>query len=127
MKKIKVIIIEDDKFLNKLYVNKLQANNFDASGTLTAQEGLHRINSAKPDLILLDLILPCKNGFEVLKEIKLNPKTKDIPVIILSNLCQELDIKKTLELGAIAYFVKTDFSINELPKLIEDALNKSKK
>lgn len=77
--------------------------------------------------MILDLILPGKNGFEVLSEIKLNPKTKNIPVIILNNLGQESDIKKGLELGAAAYFIKADLSVNQLPELVEEVLVKSNK
>jgi len=127
MKKSKVLIIEDDRFLLKLYADKLQREGFEVLSSLTGEEGLNKVSVEKPDLIILDLILPGKNGFEVLSELKLNPGTKDIPVIILTNLGQEADIKKGLELGADTYLVKTDFSLSQLPEVVKGVLVKVKK
>lgn len=127
MNKAKILIIEDDKFLLKLYSDKLAREGFEISGAITGEEGLNKVFLQKPDLVVLDLILPGKNGFEVLKEIKLNPETKDIPIIILTNLGQESDIKEGLALGAAAYLVKTDFLVNQLPQLVKEHLVKSKK
>jgi len=126
MKK-KILIIEDDKFLLKLYGDKLQREGFEVLTSLTGEEGLNKIAADKPDLVVLDLILPGKNGFEVLSEIKLNKKTEDIPVIILTNLGQESDMKRGLELGAATYLIKTDFSINQLPWKVREHLLKAKK
>ncbi|MFH1522571.1 MAG: response regulator [Patescibacteria group bacterium] len=127
MKKTKIVIIEDDKFLLKLYSNKLKSNGFEVLGAINSQEGLNKVITEKPNLILLDLVLPGKSGFEVLAEIKQNPDTKKIPVIILSNLGQESDIERGTELGAVAYFVKADLSVNHLPELIKKILGKSNK
>ena len=127
MKKSKVLIIEDDRFLLKLYADKLGREGFEVLSSLTGEEGLNKVSVEKPDLIILDLILPGKNGFEVLSELKLNPGTKDIPVIILTNLGQEADIKKGLELGADTYLVKTDFSLSQLPEVVKGVLVKVKK
>lgn len=123
----KILIIEDDKFLLKLYSDKLQREGFKVFESLTGEEGLNKVLAEKPDLVILDLILPGKNGFEVLSEMKLNPETKEIPVIILSNLGQETDIKRGLEMGAAAYLVKTDFSVNQLPEIVRENLIKAKK
>lgn len=125
--KNKILIIEDDKFLIKLYSDKLRRERFEVLESLTGEEGLNKVFIEKPDLVILDLILPGKNGFEVLSEMKLNPKTKNIPVIILTNLGQESDIKRGLELGAVAYLVKTEFSMNQLPELVKEYLVKAKK
>jgi len=127
MNKKKVIVIEDDKFLLKLYCNKLKNNGFEAIGALTSDEGINRIIAENPDLIILDLVLPGKSGFEVLAEIKLNPKIKKIPIIILSNLSQDSDIKEAMELGANEYIVKTEVSVNLLPEIAKEILVKSKK
>ncbi len=123
----KILIIEDDKFLLKLYSDKLRGEGFEVSGSLTGQEGLNKISAEKPDLLILDLVLPGKNGFEVLSEIKLNPKTKGIPVIVITNLGQESDIKRGLELGAAAYLVKSEFSMNSLSRTVKEHLVKTKK
>ena len=126
-KKKKILIIEDDKFLLKLYSDKLRRAGFEVFESLTGEEGLNKISTEKPDMIILDLILPKKSGFEILSELKINSKTKNIPVIILTNLEQKSDIKRGLEIGAVAYFVKTDFSMNQLPQLVKENLIKSKK
>lgn len=126
-KQTKVLIIEDDKFLIKLYSDKLQREGFEVSQSLTGEEGFIKILTEKPDLVILDLILPGKNGFEVLSEVKLNSKTKSIPVIVLTNLGQESDIKKGLELGAVDYLVKTELSVNKLAELVKEHLVKARK
>ena len=77
--------------------------------------------------MILDLVLSQKNGFEILSEIKMNSQTKNIPVIILTNLGQKPDIEKGLSLGAAAYLIKTDFSINQLPEIVKEHLVKSKR
>lgn len=124
MKKEKILIIEDDKFLLKLYSGKLRKEGFEVFESLTGKEGFNKIAVDKPDLIILDLILPGKDGFEVLGEIKSNREIKNIPVIIISNLGQESDIKRAMEMGAAAYFIKTDFSMNQLPELVKEQLVK---
>lgn len=113
-KQYKVLLIEDDLSLLKIYSNKLKANNFVVSVATTGEEGLHKAETEKPDVVLLDLILPEKDGFIVLEEIKKNPETKKIPVIILSNLGQTADIEKGKELGAVDYLVKADVSLIDL-------------
>jgi len=118
----KILIIEDDKFLNKLYGDKLLREGFLVSSAVSGEEGLQRVKAEKPDLVILDLILPQKNGFDVLSELKLNPETKNIPVIILTNLGQESDQKLGLELGAVEYLVKTDFSIMKLGEIVRKYL-----
>ena len=116
-----ILIVEDDKFLLKLLETKLQKEGF---SILTAENGIQALEvlktGSRPNLILLDLILPEKNGFEVLAEIKANPETHDIPVLIISNLGQDTDISRGKELGAIEYFVKSDISVNGLVKHIRD-------
>lgn len=123
----KILIIEDDKFLIKLYSDKLRREGFQVFEALSSKEGLSKLFLEKPDLVILDLVLPRKSGFEVLSEMKLNPKTKNIPVIILTNLGQESDIKRGLGLGAATYLIKTEFSINQLPELVKEHLVKAKR
>lgn len=120
--KKKVLIIEDDKFLIKLYSDKLTREGFEVSMAISGEEGLNKVAVEKPDMVLLDIILPQKNGFEILSEMKLNPKTKNIPVVLLTNLGQEADIKKGLELGAVNYVVKTDFSITTLAQIVRESI-----
>lgn len=125
--KLKVLLIEDDKFLIKLYSDKLIREGFDVSMAVSGEEGLGKVASLKPDLVLLDVILPQKNGFDILSAIKLNPDTKHIPVVMLTNLGQDSDIKTGLDLGASDYLVKTDFSITKLPEIVRKHIAASKK
>ena len=110
----KILLVEDDLSLLKIYSNKLKISGFDVSVAITGDEALRKVKTELPDLVLLDLILPGKDGFMVLEEIKSDPKTKKIPVVILSNLGQESDIKRGKELGAIDYLVKSDIGLMDL-------------
>jgi len=127
MEKAKILIIEDDRFLIKLYANKLRREGFEIMEAISGEEGLNKALRERPDLVILDLVLSQKNGFEILSEIKMNSQTKNIPVIILTNLGQKPDIEKGLSLGAAAYLIKTDFSINQLPEIVKEHLVKSKR
>jgi len=120
--KKKILVIEDDKFLRELIVRKLQKEGLDVSEAVDGEEGIKKVNEIKPDLILLDLILPTVDGFEVLKRIKSNPEVAEIPVIILSNLGQQEDIEKGLRLGAVDYLVKALFTPGEIIEKIKKYL-----
>ncbi|MFA6295970.1 MAG: response regulator [Patescibacteria group bacterium] len=124
MEKSKILIVEDDQFLVKIYQTKLESEGFDIELALDGEEGIKKAAKFMPELILLDLILPKMNGFEVLKKLKSEEKTKNIPVIILSNLGQESDVKQGKELGAADYLVKSDHSINEIIDKIKKELEK---
>lgn len=117
-------MIEDDRFLRKVYRDKLEKEGFEFSEATTGEEGLNKAISEKPDLVLLDLILPRKSGFDVLIEMKKNPETEEIPIVILSNLGQESDIKKGLSLGASDYLVKTETSLSEVVEKIKEQVFK---
>ena len=123
----KILMIEDDRFLRKIYRDKLTRAGFDFIEATNGEEGLNKVISESPDLVLLDLILPRKNGFDVLIEMKRNKNTKNIPVIILSNLGQESDIKRGLGLGAQNYLVKTDISLFEVVEKIKEQIIKKEK
>ena len=123
--KPKILIIEDDQRINKVYMAKLSVEGITVMTALDGIEGLRKIYSEKPDLILLDLMLPRKSGFDILKDIKADPKVKDIPVIILSNLAQEKEIEEGLALGAVDYLVKTDYSIQQVMEKIKKAFERS--
>ncbi len=110
----KVLLAEDDLALLKIYSNKLRLGGFDVSPATTGDEALRKAQTDLPGIILLDLILPGQDGFMVLESLKRNSKTKNIPVIILSNLGQETDIERGRRLGAVDYLVKSDVSLNEL-------------
>jgi len=110
----KLLIIEDDEFLVKIYESKFKAAGFQVESALGGEEGVVMARSIKPDLILLDLIMPNKNGFQVLEELQADPEFKKIPVVVLSNLGQEADIKRALEGGAVDYIVKADVTLQDI-------------
>ena len=110
----KILIIEDDKFLRELIDRKLVKEGYETSEAIDGEEGIKKIKSEKPDLILLDLILPGIDGFEVLSKMKDDPFLSQIPVIILSNLGQKEDVEKGLKLGAIDYLIKAHFTPGEI-------------
>ena len=110
----KVLIIEDDKFLRELLQVKLKKENFSVFVAVNGEEGIKKAQEEQPDLILLDLILPNIDGFEVLKRIRDNPAIAAIKVIVLSNLGQKEDVERALNLGAVDYLVKAHFTLDEI-------------
>lgn len=119
-----ILIIEDDKFLRELMSKKLISEGFKIDEAIDGEEGLKKLQEIKPDLILLDLILPGLDGFEVLQRIKDDPGTASIPVLILSNLGQKDEIEKGLSLGAIDFLVKAHFTPEEIVQKIKQILEK---
>ncbi len=119
----KILLVEDDKFLLKFFAARLKEEDFEVILAEDGEEAVRKVKEEKPDLILLDLILPKKDGFAVLKEIKSDEKTKNIPVFVLSNLGQESDREKAKELGAVDYLVKVNFDLKEIIKKIKNYFN----
>ena len=117
---MKILLVEDDKFLRTVLEKRLSSEGFEVLTAIDGDEALEKIITEKPDLILLDIILPKKGGFIVLENIKKDPELKQVPVLIISNLGQEEDIKKGLSLGAIEYFVKAKVSIDDIIKKIKE-------
>lgn len=120
----KILIIEDDKFLRELISRKVFDEKFETEGAVDGEEGLRKIKESKPDLVLLDLILPGIDGFEVLARIKEDMSLASIPVIILSNLGQREDIERGLRLGAVDFMVKAHFTPSEIVEKIRKILKK---
>ncbi|MBI4129029.1 MAG: response regulator [Parcubacteria group bacterium] len=116
----KILLIEDDRFLRKVYSNKLRTEGYDVIEAVNGEEGLHKIEKERPDLVVLDLILPRKNGFDVLSDMFAQHATRNIPVIILSNLGQKEDIERGLGLGAADYLIKTDMRLSDIVQKIKD-------
>ncbi len=118
----KVLVVEDDKFLLAAYSAKLKNSGFETILAVDGEEAMTKVQAEKPDIILLDLVLPKKDGFDVLFDIKQNPDTKSIPVIILSNLGQEEDVAKGKKLGATHYLVKSNIAIKDVVAKIKEVL-----
>ncbi len=125
-KKTKVLIIEDDSYIMDMYKIKFEASNFEVISASDGIMGLKVLEKKKPDIILLDIIMPKMDGFSVLKEIKGNPALAEIPVILLTNLGQRENIEKGFDLGATGYIIKAHFTPSEIVKKIRDTLEKPK-
>ncbi len=109
-----ILLVEDDSFLAGMYVTKLELEGY---RVVLASDGEQAVAMAKrevPQLMLLDIVLPKKSGFEVLKEVKADATTKNIPVILLTNLGQKEDVQKGLQLGAMDYLIKAHFMPSEV-------------
>lgn len=118
----KVLLVEDDIFLSSLLKNRLLKEGLEVSLAQDGEEAIKLLKDEKPNLILLDLILPKKSGFEVMEEIRSDPslQIKETPIVIISNLGQEIDIKKGEELGALEYFIKAKTSLDDLVRKIKE-------
>jgi len=113
-KHFKLLVVEDEKFLRELMVQKLLKEGFIVDFAIDGIEALKKVEEFMPDMVFLDLILPGMHGFDVLSQIKSNPKTAKIEVVILSNLGQREDIERGKALGAIDYMVKAHFTPDEI-------------
>lgn len=121
--KKKILLIEDDVFLAEVLIHKLNSSGFDVLVSGNGKEGYEQIKSQKPDLILLDIILPEMNGYQIL-EAKLNdPTIKDIPVIIVSNSGQPVEIKRAMSLGVKSYLIKADIDPDEAVNKVKEILS----
>lgn len=116
---MKILIAEDDGFYQKFYTNKLQEKGFETVLAVDGEDAILKILDSKPDLILLDIIMPKKDGFEVLAAMRGNPITQNIPVIVFSSLGQEDDVKKAKSLGATDYINKSFYDFDLLLSKIQ--------
>lgn len=116
----KLLIVEDDRFLARSYEIAFGDSDFELTTLFDGGSVLKVVKKLQPDIILLDILLPQKNGFEILKELKADPSTKKIPVVIASNLGQPEEVTKGKNLGAIAYIVKSETSIADVIKVVKN-------
>jgi len=117
-----LLIVEDDLVLQSTLHDFLVAENFEVLLADDGESGIEKAFSEKPDLILLDIVLPKKNGYEVLRAVKENEETNRIPIILLTNLGSLADVEKALELGATTYLVKADYKLDEITQKIKEIL-----
>ena len=110
----RILLIEDDPFLSSLLKNRFIKEGYDVDLAQSGDAGIKALKESAHDLILLDLILPGKSGFEVMEEINGDPLAPKIPILIISNLGQDSDMEKGKELGAVGYLVKARTSIDSL-------------
>lgn len=120
----KVLIIEDDPFLSEMYATKLAQENFEVELASDGKEALKKVAETKPDLVLLDIVLPKMDGFEVLQKIKKDPALRQVKVIALTNLGQKEEVDKGFAFGADDYIIKAHFTPSEVVNKVKQILNK---
>ena len=123
-KDITIMWVEDDMLLSDMISKKCSINKCELLHAVDANQAFDLLSKNHPDVIILDILLPGKNGFEILDEIKKNEKTKDIPVVILSNFGQKEEIEKGLSLGAEKYLVKATLTLDEILAQVNEVLVK---
>jgi len=109
-----ILIVEDEEFLIRALKDNLELEGYTVDVAMNGEEAIKQIQKSQPKLILLDILMPKQDGFYVLEQVKKNPQWKLIPIIVLSNLGGDDDIKKALEMGADDYFVKSQHPIEEV-------------
>lgn len=121
----KILLIEDDSFLADIYLTKFKEAGFEIKIARDGENGIIKTKEEKPDLILLDIVLPRRDGLEVLRDLKQEKSTKKIPVVVFSNLGQKQDIEKALQRGAVDYIVKSQYTpaevVSKVKKILEHA------
>lgn len=120
----KILVVEDDNFLINAYRLKFENSNFEVRIAEDGEKAMESLKNFTPDIILLDLIMPVMDGFAVLSALKADPKYKLIPVIVTSNLSQNEDIAKAVDMGADGYIIKSDTTIKAIVDKILSLLNK---
>ncbi len=118
----KILIIEDDAALSGALAGRLGEEGFEVSLAPDGESGLKTLETSKPDLVLLDLILPRKTGFEVLAELNQRKETRTLAVLVLTNLESPFDIDRALKFGIKGYLIKANYSLDEVVKKIEQIL-----
>jgi DNA-binding response OmpR family regulator len=118
----KILIIEDDRYISKMYQLKLSLDGFDVQVADNGRIGVDKVKEFKPDIILTDILMPEMDGFDVIKTVKADDDTKTIPILIMSNLGQEDHIQKGLELGALGYIVKSQYTPSKVVDKIKEIL-----
>lgn len=119
-----ILIIEDDDFFRGLIAKKLLFEEFDVHTAATGQEGIAKIKEVKPDLVLLDMLLPSMDGFEVLQKVKEDSEIATTPIIIASNLGEQEDIDRALKLGAVDYLIKSQYTPEMIIEKVKKLLKK---
>lgn len=117
-----ILIVEDDEFISDVYMRKLAMEGFEVSLARDGEEALRAIRDRKPDVLLLDIMIPLKDGFQVLSELRADAGLSDIRVVVMSNLSQGKDIAHAKELGALDYIVKSNISLPDMVQRIRKAL-----
>ena len=121
----KVLIIEDEDVLRNILAKKLEKEGYEVVVAADGEKGMESVRNENPDIVLLDILLPKKNGYQILEEMHDDVDLKKIPVLIISNSGQPVEVKRLLELGACDYLVKADFEPKEVIDKMRICLNKN--
>lgn len=119
----RVLIVEDDSYISDMYRIKLESECFEVEVSADGQAGLDSMVANRPDLVLLDVVMPKMDGFAVLQKIRKNPDFKDMPIVMLTNLGQKESVEKGLLMGANGYIIKAHFTPSEVVEKIKEFLN----
>lgn len=118
----KILIVEDDPFLLKMYIKKLQVEGFEVETAKDGEDGLAKIKSFLPDLVLMDIMLPKLSGLEAIEKAKADPLIKNIPILVLSNLSASADTETAVKKGAVGYLIKSDYTPSQVIDKIKQFL-----
>jgi two-component system alkaline phosphatase synthesis response regulator PhoP len=118
----KILLVEDEELIYSLLERKLKQEGYDVVVAKDGEEGLEKMKAEKPDLILLDIVMPKKSGFEVMEEMKGDPNLKDIPVVVISNSGQPVELDRAKELGAKDWLIKTEFDPQEVLRKVREQI-----
>ena len=118
----KILLAEDDPFVSDIYTTKLKEEGFEVEVAADGQDCLDKLEEKKPDLLLLDIVLPKIDGWEILKKIKDNENLKDLKVVILSNISQKEDVEKGMKFRVMEYFIKAHYTPTEICEKIKKIL-----
>lgn len=121
--KIHVLLVEDDVFLSSIYQKKFEMEGYKVSLADNGEKALVEVKKKKPDIVMLDILLPKLDGFAVLEKLKADSEVKNIPVILLTNLGQKDDVEKGLQMGAADYLIKAHFKPSEVVDKIKQVLH----
>ena len=118
----KILIVEDDPLISRLYQKAFSFEGLEVDLAVDGEEGLAKVKSGKPTMVLLDVMMPKMNGLELLDKLKADPETKSIPVVMLTNLAGKQDAETALAKGAVKYIVKSEYSPKEIVTMVREVL-----
>lgn len=122
----KILIVEDDSFLNKMYAKKFEVEGYEVQTAADGLEGLEKMRSFHPDMVLMDVMMPRLDGLSALAQAKADPGIKDIPIVILTNLSTEHDSQDAVNKGAVAHIVKSNITPSQLVDRVIELLSPDK-
>lgn len=124
-KDIKILVVDDDPFILDMYVMKFKEQGFQIETATDGKAALEKITAAKPDIVLLDVVMPKMDGFDVIKKIKENGMLRTFKILFLTNFGQKDDVEKGMQLGADGYIIKAHFTPSEVALKVKELLNVS--